>query len=729
MGMKSVSTKIIVLFMVLCVALPAFSEDSLALDEAKIERPRLFDAVLGIESTMMHIANWEESAYPASVSEELYGDISQQTAFESYKKLADSGNVRAMIAVSLGFENGLGTKTNRKNALSYLEKAMEKQYAPAISRYCELTIADRSMTTTDAKIVVQLLANSLSSRYQDAYRVLSTCYRMGFGVKSDKKIAADLLEKSKLARGANAALADTLIAELYLEMYQDDNAKTDLVEKAHKLYSQAAELGSEDAMLSLATEFSNHSEAGFWYKKYKETVSNRVNEELAHKERMVFYWLSRAEKGDIYAQYDLADFYDARSVSKMPNLEKSIYYLKKAADGGNEKACFELYFMYLSGDGVKQDFSEAKKYRQKCGEYGGNMENDLRRIEAEKSFKSFGDKNAQTFNPKEYDANENPDSLYEGAVLFYLPDGNASVENWKAVFPYVEKAALNGNADALCLLGDIYFNGYGVDGDVQKGLHYYRIAAALLNEDAMLKIAECYEDGIAVPFDADEAMAWYMMAALRGNTAAQNFAAFYDELGLLSTDDVPSKSETVESEELWWTQPSESKSDEDENAIADISEEINWETFGEPTVVNFDNAPDFAYDVAVMESPESVALMLLSCKMLDLPNWSDYCTEVEAAGETQDGEESVESVWNEKISGSDDLVFKIYGNTFTETEDGGTLVFSVSGTAFGGSFSTDYALDFVHSEEDGYRVVQCREIDFAFAYYIYIGLLLNSMAE
>ena len=249
--MKSVSTKIIVLFMVLCVALPAFSEDSLALDETKIERPRLFDAVLGIESTMMHIANWEESAYPASVSEELYGDISQQTAFESYKKLADSGNVRAMIAVSLCFENGLGTKTNRKNALSYLEKAMEKQYAPAISRYCELTIADRSMTTTDAKIVVQLLANSLSSRYQDAYRVLSTCYRMGFGVKSDKKIAADLLEKSKLARGANAALADTLIAELYLEMYQDDNAKTDLVEKAHKLYSQAAELGSEDALLSL----------------------------------------------------------------------------------------------------------------------------------------------------------------------------------------------------------------------------------------------------------------------------------------------------------------------------------------------------------------------------------------------------------------------------------------------------------------------------------------------
>ena len=176
---------------------------------------RLLDAVLGIESYMKTIADWEESPYDA-VNEAEYGAISEKSAFDSYKKLADSGDVRAKVAVSYCYENALGVKKSRASAMTYLEKAMEELYAPAISSYCELVMKNSSFTTTDAKVVSQILANSLSKKYVQSYIVLAECYRIGFGVKSDNKIAIDLLEKAKKVKGANIAEIDGMIADIYL---------------------------------------------------------------------------------------------------------------------------------------------------------------------------------------------------------------------------------------------------------------------------------------------------------------------------------------------------------------------------------------------------------------------------------------------------------------------------------------------------------------------------------
>ena len=732
--MKSVFAKVYLFLSLIFLAAAVATAENSTEPSSEIPKEQLWNAVLGIESQMRKIYAWEEKTYEPNIPISLYATISEKEAFEAYKKLADSGDLSAQYAVSLCYENALGVKTSRKNAVAYLEKAMEKQYAPAISRYCELIVTSRSITTTDAKVAVQILANSLASRYADSYRVLSMCYRMGFGVKNDNKIATDLLEKAKQAKGADIAQLDKMLADIYLSMYQDDKTKSDYYNKALHYYDESAHYGDTEAMYTFAIEFPKAAKAAYWYKKYKKCESERSQKELERKETLFPYWLTRAEKGDSSALYNLADFFDPRGITRTPSLEKSVYYRKKAADAGSEKACYDIYLMYLSGDGVAQNFAEAKKYRKKCAEYGGNLSDDLKRIDDEKALKALESKETKIFTPSDYEGDENIELLYEAAVLYYLSDANTTVENWKAVFPYVEKAALKGNATALCLLGDIYYNGLGVDGDTKKGLHYYRISASLLNEDAMLKIAECYEDGINVAFDADEAMAWYMMAALRGNSAAEEVSAFYDELHLLSE----SSAENVvpEIEEEWWTEEDDSEEKEAQSEAKESGseeeekeEKIDWATFGEPTVLDFDNAADFAYDVAVMESPESVALLLLSSKMLSLPDWSAYCATISDGERQIDAEAALEALWNEKIAGADDLAMKIFGNTFNETENGGTLVINVSGTAFTGEFSTDYALDFVHTEDSGYLVAGIRELDFAYAYYLYIGLLLNTIAQ
>jgi len=676
---------------------------------------RLLDAVLGIESYMKTIADWEESPYDA-VNEAEYGAISEKSAFDSYKKLADSGDVRAKVAVSYCYENALGVKKSRASAMTYLEKAMEELYAPAISSYCELVMKNSSFTTTDAKVVSQILANSLSKKYVQSYIVLAECYRIGFGVKSDSKIAIDLLEKAKKVKGANIAEIDGMIADIYFAMYQEDKTNSDNAREALSHYTSAAELGNENAELELVFSFyakdaimSDSKLCAYWYSKNKESYSKRANRLIEHKEKMKPFWEERAAKGDAFAMYNLADYYDSHSETKEANLEKCIYYLKKAADGGNEKAAYDLYVRYFSGDGVKQNYEEAKKYRRKCGEYGGNAAADIKRLDEEISFKAATEKKETLFDAKKY-AEED---VYEEALLFYLNDGLASVENWKALYPYVEKEAFRGNSSALKLLGDIYFYGFGVSGDLKKGMHYYRLAASLQNEEAMMKIAECYEDGIAVPLDTDEAMAWYMTASFLGSSVAAEIASFYDELGLLKDNFLENRTNTSNNsveENFWWTPEIEDDVSKKEEPSA-----VDWNAFGEPTVITEDNAPDYAYDVVIVESAESVATLLISSKMLNLPQWSSFCTEQNIDGEVKDGEEIIEAFWNEKIEGSEDLEFKIYGGTFfeeSETEEKTSLlVFNVCGKGFAGSFSSDYVFDFAHSDEDGYRVFACRQIE------------------
>ena len=716
----------------------------------KSEKTRLYDAVLGIDEYMKSVYDWENIAYE-DITEDDYGKIGEKEAFASYKALADSGDVRAQLAVSYCYENALGVKMSRKDMLSYLEKAMEKQYAPAICRYCELMMKSGTFTTTDAKVVSQILTTSLSSSFSRSYIALSQCYRLGFGVKENVKSAIELLEKAKTMKGADIGEIDGEIADIYFSMYQEDKSNSDNAREALSHYTSASELENENAELELVFSFyandaimADAKLCAYWYAKSKESYSKKANKHIAHKEKMKPYWEERAAKGDIYAMYNLADYYDSHSETREPNLEKCIYYLKKAADSGNEKACYDLYIRYFSGDGVTQNFDEAKKYRRKCGEYGGNAEADIKRLEEDLALKGSVEKGNKkekktiVFDEKKFDESE----VYQEALLFYLNDGLASVENWKALYPYVEKEAFSGNSSALKLLGDIYFYGFGVEGDMKKGLYYYRLAAALQNDEAMMKLAECYEDGIAVPFDSDEAMAWYMSAAFLGSSVSEEIATLYDELGLLKENMFENKtnsSSTID-EDFWWTPEKDDKMSKSDGQLTEEqpSDEqsltaADWSVFGEPTVITEDNASDYAYDVVIVESAESVASVLISSKMLHLPTWSNFCTEIEIDGEKRVGEEIIEAFWRERIEDCEDLEFKIYGGTFLENaedtiEKTSLLVFSVCGKDFSGEFSTDYVFDFAHSDDEGYKVFDCKEIDAKEAD-VLNGRLLSSLLQ
>ncbi|WP_208854240.1 tetratricopeptide repeat protein, partial [Aeromonas fluvialis] len=95
------------------------------------------------------------------------------------------------------------------------------------------------------------------------------------------------------------------------------------------------------------------------------------------------------------------------------------------------------------------------------------------------------------------------------------PDNNA------AIFLSIEKQALQGNAAAQLLFGEMYANGQGVAQDDSQAVHWYRQAAEQGNADAQFNLGLSYTVGRGVAQDDGQAAHWYRQAAEQGHTAAQ----------------------------------------------------------------------------------------------------------------------------------------------------------------------------------------------------------------
>ena len=91
----------------------------------------------------------------------------------------------------------------------------------------------------------------------------------------------------------------------------------------------------------------------------------------------------------------------------------------------------------------------------------------------------------------------------------------------KAVEWY-QKAAAQGNADALYMLGWMYDNGEGVPNDAAKAVEWFQKAAAQGDVFALYRLGVMYDEGEGVPKDSVLAYAWFNLSAARGYGSSVN---------------------------------------------------------------------------------------------------------------------------------------------------------------------------------------------------------------
>jgi hypothetical protein len=105
-------------------------------------------------------------------------------------------------------------------------------------------------------------------------------------------------------------------------------------------------------------------------------------------------------------------------------------------------------------------------------------------------------------------------SLYE--------NGEGVAQDYVKAREWYEKAAGNGNTDAMANLGWLYQNAQGVAQDYVKARELYQKAADNGNTDAMNNLGSLYENGQGVAQDYVKARELYQKAADNGDADAMN---------------------------------------------------------------------------------------------------------------------------------------------------------------------------------------------------------------
>ncbi|MGC8467097.1 MAG: tetratricopeptide repeat protein [Acidithiobacillus sp.] len=109
------------------------------------------------------------------------------------------------------------------------------------------------------------------------------------------------------------------------------------------------------------------------------------------------------------------------------------------------------------------------------------------------------------------------------AEAWALPASGTALHWTAAQISQLERSAREGYAPAQYRLGLAYAAGAGVDQNLAKAVHWWRLAAKNLNAPAQLELGDAYAHGWGVEQNTERAIHYWKMAATDGhrNTARQ----------------------------------------------------------------------------------------------------------------------------------------------------------------------------------------------------------------
>ena len=263
--------------------------------------------------------------------DDFYGitrPVNRAKAVEYFLEAGKLENADALFFLSIHQQN----HDNLKEATQTAKRSLELGNEAAKIKLGEIQEDEKLM-----KEGFNALKKKVDSGDMHYANYLGYAYDFGVGTSLNIKEAMKYYE---MAAKQNNAIGMTNLADLYIQENKLKKAKPLLVKAAEKEYGYAQYL--------LAMNF-------FYYK-------HENNKEALH-------WLERAAGNDEpYALYQLGLYY-----SEANDLAKAIKYYQRAAELNNADALLELSYIYGEGIGVEQDDDKALFFLKKAAE-SGNQE-------------------------------------------------------------------------------------------------------------------------------------------------------------------------------------------------------------------------------------------------------------------------------------------------------------------------------------------------------------------
>lgn len=305
---------------------------------------RALDAVLGIESYMKWLREFDGEEYEEYIEPSSYALIGKKEAFEAYKAQAERGDVQAMCAVAECYDYGVIGNPDLEKAFDWWSRAAEKNYAPALNALGTFYSPDSyhaRLFGTDEEKAKTLFEQSAAAGYGKAF--------------------------ANLDRFEEAISAGYTDAYVYWAAFLIEKGDSESIEKGISLYTTAAnEYSSSYAMYALMKLYSegenaNGERAKYWARRYSDQHYKEIQFERAKNAILLPYIKKRADVGDVNSMFELSGLYGTNYLDAVNPSYRAlhVYYLKKAAEGGSKKAMRALAHAYEMGDGVECDKKKA----------------------------------------------------------------------------------------------------------------------------------------------------------------------------------------------------------------------------------------------------------------------------------------------------------------------------------------------------------------------------------
>jgi uncharacterized protein len=190
------------------------------------------------------------------------------------------------------------------------------------------------------------------------------------------------------------------------------------------------------------------------------------------------------------------------------NYEMAFQIFMSLARTGDIVAQISVAGMYLTGQGVQQDFKEAAKWYLPAAKQGHLLAQHSLAVVL------FDDDPAEairwlfvTAEQGVYPAQSMLGDLYSGAYNLPSEIQEKFRDTVEAIKWY--KKAGEGFSYAYHRLGEIYAGGLGVNQDIKEAVEWYQKAAKLDYEPSQIVLAEAYKNGLlGLPQDSEQSKTW-----------------------------------------------------------------------------------------------------------------------------------------------------------------------------------------------------------------------------
>lgn len=429
---------------------------------------------------------------------------------EIIERDANDGDTEAIYLIADFYINGMGDEQNGidiERGLKIYEEMSSKGDAHADYRLGQLY--GRGPIEQDYEKAIMYYRKSAEAGYPDAQYAVGCIYNDGLIGEVNKEEATKWIE---LAAEQNQRDALCLLAFSYIQ-----DASIGTLKASNLSYGQNIEKGFD--FLMRAAGSGQPSALYVFAQCYHEGKYLDKDDEQA------FFCLQKSVMSEAMPDNMnlMGDFF-RDGIGTEQNYEIAAMHYQWAADNGNTSAMMSLANLYEEGLGVEKNEELAAELKNRWWEtiqwnIYGIMPLDFAREQAktgnEEAMYQLGQRYQQG-NGVEQNIEIASDWWHKAAMKDYIPACYDLGVYYVFTKHDIERGMkwLNKAVDAdytlsYRVLGDIYFNGWGVDADTEKGIELLTKAAEQDHEDTQLRLVGIYHEGENVEKDYEKARFWF----------------------------------------------------------------------------------------------------------------------------------------------------------------------------------------------------------------------------